>query len=225
MATKSATTIPNSEADFLIWSKQFVSQVSANPELYFLEADRVTELETELAQYQTAFDDAVKARDESLAATRHKTTLRKAFENNTRVAAKMIQANDKVTDADREAAGVHVAKHSRTPVSVPTTFPVGFVMATDRLEHTLSFSDSDTPTRRARPAGATGCEVYLFVGDDTPQSASKYSFRMLATRSPQRITFTDEQAGKTANYLLRWVNSKGENGPWSQIISATIPAV
>lgn len=225
MTTKSATTIPNSEADFLVWAKQFVNQVSAHPELYFLDAARVTELETELAEFQTAFDDAVAARDEALAATRTKQSVRKSFENNARVATKMIQANDKVTDASRDAAGVHVPKQTRTPIAAPTTFPVGFVMATDRLEHTLSFSDSATPTRRAKPAGVTGCEIYLFTGDDTPQSVSKYTFSMLSTRSPQQISFDDVDAGKTANYLLRWVNSKGEHGPWSQIISATIPAV
>jgi len=225
MAVKSATTIPGSEADFLVWAKQFVGQVSAHPELYFLDADRIAELEKELTAFQTAFDDSITARDEALAATRNKQSVRKTFESSVRVAAKMIQANDKVTDASRDAAGVHVHKQTRTPVAEPTTFPVGFVVATDRLEHTLSFSDSATPTRRARPAGVTGCEVYLFVGDDTPQSVSKYNFKMLSTRSPQRITFDDEVAGKTANYLLRWVNTKGEHGPWSQIISATIPAV
>ncbi len=48
-----------SETDFLVWAKQFVSQVSANPELYFLDAERISELETELALFQQAFDDAV----------------------------------------------------------------------------------------------------------------------------------------------------------------------
>ena len=137
----------------------------------------------------------------------------------------MILANDQVTDANREAAGVHVPKTTRTSVAVPSTNPVGYVVNTDRLEHTLSFADSATPTRRARPTGVIGCQVYLFVGNDTPQSPSRYTFHMVSTRTPQRITFADEDAGKTANYLLRWVNTKGETGPWSQIISATITAV
>lgn len=46
---------------------------------------------------------------------------------------------------------------------------------------------------------------------------------MLSSRTPQRDEFEDADAGKTANYLLRWVNSKGKHGPWSQIVSAFVP--
>ena len=225
MANRSATKIPHGETEFLSWAAQFVNQVAAHPELYHLDAERIQELQSELTEFEDSMDNAVAARDASLAATRHKNDVREKFEDDVRVAVRMIQANNKVSDASRDAAGVHVHKSTRTPVHPPTTPPVGFVMASDRLEHTLSFSDSSTPTRRAKPAGVTGCEVYLFIGDDTPQSPSRYTFRLLATRTPQRIDFADEDAGKTANYLLRWVNTKGEHGPWSQIISATIPAV
>jgi hypothetical protein len=31
-------------------------------------------------------------------------------------------------------------------------------------------------------------------------------------------------AGKPAFYMLRWVNPRGERGPWSQTVSATITA-
>ena len=30
--------------------------------------------------------------------------------------------------------------------------------------------------------------------------------------------------GKTAHYLFRWANTRGEPGPWSETISATIGA-
>ena len=30
-------------------------------------------------------------------------------------------------------------------------------------------------------------------------------------------------AGKTACYALRWENTRGETGPWSDVVSATIP--
>jgi len=31
-------------------------------------------------------------------------------------------------------------------------------------------------------------------------------------------------AGKTAYYALRWENTRGETGPWSDVVSATILA-
>ena len=225
MATKSASTLPNNEAEFRAWATNFIDQVAGHSQLYHLDAERIQQLQAELGEFDSSIADAIRARDTALAATRHKNDLRSNFEDNIRVAIRMIQANDKVTDSAREAAGVHVPKSTRTPVAIPSTGPIGFVMATDRLEHTLSFANSVTPTRRAKPAGVTGCEVYLYIGSDTPQSPSRYTFHMLSTRTPQRITFTDDDAGKTANYLLRWLNTKGQHGPWSQVISATIPTV
>ena len=116
-------------------------------------------------------------------------------------------------------------KTSKTPIPVPKSFPVATVIATDRLEHNVSFSDSSTPTRRGKPFGVQGCEVYVAVADNPPTDPKAYRFVALATRSPQKVTFGSEDGGKTANYLLRWVNTKGEKGPWSSVLSSTIPAV
>ncbi|MGQ0627317.1 MAG: hypothetical protein ACT4PL_04355 [Phycisphaerales bacterium] len=32
------------------------------------------------------------------------------------------------------------------------------------------------------------------------------------------------QEGKTAYYALRWVNTRGERGPWSDVTTATVAA-
>ncbi len=34
--------------------------------------------------------------------------------------------------------------------------------------------------------------------------------------------YDETEAGKKAHYMLRWINKKGETGPWSQTVSATI---
>lgn len=98
-------------------------------------------------------------------------------------------------------------------------------MSTNRLEHTVSYSDITTPTRRARPEVVSACEIYVAVGAVPPTDPKQYRFVGLSTRTPEVVTFESEDGGKTANYLLRWVNTKGEAGPWSQVISATVPAV
>ena len=111
------------------------------------------------------------------------------------------------------------------PVPPPHTNPLCSVIASDRLEHTVFFTDSATPTKRARPYGTAGCEIYLCVADVAPADPQQYRFVKLATRSSDNVTFDAADGGKTANYLLRWVSTKGEAGPWSQVTSATIPAV
>jgi hypothetical protein len=36
--------------------------------------------------------------------------------------------------------------------------------------------------------------------------------------------FTGPDGGKTAHYMLRWLSTRGEAGPWSETASATIGA-
>lgn len=224
MSTK-APAIPRADAKFDTWFKHFVSQISDQPDKYDLDQQWIDDLTTALADWERDYGAHITARDASRAATTEKNETFDRVVGVAQSASRMVQANPRVTDAARKNAGLPVHKTTRTPVDVPATEPVGFVMATDRLEHTLSYADSATPTRRAKPNGVTSCEVYLNISDQAPQNPESYEFHMLSTRAPQRISFKAEDSGKTANYLLRWVNTRGEYGPWSQVISATVPAV
>jgi len=42
------------------------------------------------------------------------------------------------------------------------------------------------------------------------------------TKTPYTYDFEPADAGKTAYYWVRWVNPKGEPGPWGAMVSATI---
>jgi hypothetical protein len=48
----------------------------------------------------------------------------------------------------------------------------------------------------------------------------KYS----ASRTPFQAEFKAGEGGKTAVYMARWVNTRGEKGPWSEITTATVAA-
>ena len=79
--------------------------------------------------------------------------------------------------------------------------------------------------RRAKPKGVMGCRIYNYVGDTIPTDPKQFEFLDVASRSPLLVTYGSEHAGKAAHYLLRWVTATGEVGPWSSIVSATIPAI
>jgi hypothetical protein len=46
----------------------------------------------------------------------------------------------------------------------------------------------------------------------------------LDTSSPYLLVHDPADAGKTAHYLLRWVNTRSQPGPWRETLSATIGA-
>lgn len=54
---------------------------------------------------------------------------------------------------------------------------------------------------------------------EAPPTEKRPDFNPLpsARRLQRRVT-----PASVAHYMLRWVNTKGEQGPWSQTVSATI---
>jgi len=44
-----------------------------------------------------------------------------------------------------------------------------------------------------------------------------------ASKMPKLEEYTAAQVGQTAIYMLRWVSTHNEKGPWSEPVSATIP--
>jgi hypothetical protein len=86
----------------------------------------------------------------------------------------------------------------------------------------IHFADATTPTSKAKPAGVRGCQVWLKIGTTPPASVSELNDLATDTRTPSVAQFAAADAGKTADYWLRWENTKGETGPWSAAVSATI---
>ncbi len=128
-----------------------------------------------------------------------------------------------VDDAARTAAGLRPLAHTRTAAAPPATRPIGRLEATGHAALTIHFADSSTPNHLAKPAGVHGCEIWVHVGDPAPADPSAYSFLALDTRTPYVDQHPAADAGKTVYYLLRWQNSKGESGPWSDVVSGKIP--
>ncbi|MDR3653968.1 MAG: hypothetical protein P4L34_13485 [Paludibacter sp.] len=130
--------------------------------------------------------------------------------------------NPKVSDGDRVRMGITVRTTTHTPVPPPSTMPVGSVDFSLRLQHTISFYDQASAHSNAKPEGVTGCEIYVKVDGEAPKSVEEMNFQGTCSASPFEVKFDSSKAGKTAWYWLRWVNRKGEAGPWSTPISAMI---
>jgi len=132
-----------------------------------------------------------------------------------------------VTDAQRAALGITVRDAEPTPTGKPTTRPLVTVDFSKRLRHTLRYADESTPTRRARPFGVIGAEIWVklaVAGDPAPSDPDELTFLQLSTRTPAVAEFTGADGGKTAHYMLRWLSTRSEPGPWSETASATIGA-
>lgn len=52
---------------------------------------------------------------------------------------------------------------------------------------------------------------------------SECEFVALDNRTPKMVEFDGSDANKTVHFIGRWQNTRGEHGPLSETVSATVP--
>jgi hypothetical protein len=62
------------------------------------------------------------------------------------------------------------------------------------------------------------------VGDTPPSDPEQYDNCGLAMSSPFSLSHEGADVTKNAYIVGRWVNTRGEKGPWSESVMATISA-
>jgi hypothetical protein len=220
--------LPSSDTGFQTWVNNFVTYANLHlVELGIIPPDLIP-ISTAHKDFDTKMTANVTAQQTAQSARQAKDDSRDSLESLVRALVKKLQASASVNDAERAALGITVADTIKTmAVGGIATRPIGVVDTAQRLRHEIRFSDEATPTRRAKPAGVMGCEIWVKVsatGEAAPTGADGLSFLSLDTASPYTAEYDGAQGGKTAHYMLRWVKSGGDKGPWSETVSATISA-
>lgn len=215
--------IPGSDDSFYTWEQQFTAYVGVRGVAMGLTEADVTALAEAQEPWQTKHFEHVAKVNAARASTATKDQARDTYEAMIRSLVRRLQVSPTVTDADRRDMGIPIKDEQPTPVGPVATQPSAAVKLAGTLQHEVRFVDAATSTKRAKPAGVVGCEVWVKIGEP-PVSESEFRFLGLTTASPYLAEYTLADAGKTAHYRLRWVSSGGTCSPWSDIESATIAA-
>lgn len=216
--------IPRPDAEFNTWQDNFVTYLNHNLAALGLTAAELAPVTAAQSQWHTAYHDEVEAQAAAQAAHQSKLAARQDYEALVRPFVRRLQGDATLADSHRAGMGISVRESTHTPVGVPETRPVATIDTSQRLRHTINFSDELTPSRRAKPAGVLGCQIWVKIGDPAPVDPHELDFLATDTATPYVAEYDGTAAGKTAHYWLRWANRQGETGPWSQAVSATITA-
>ena len=215
--------VPRSDADFDVWQSSLVNDCSDNKSVWNIPDEAITSLKNVQNTWGDAWAKSSNKQNRTAADVTAKNVAREDFETFVRAfVAQWLAYNSKVTDSDRIRMGLTVKSDTHTPKPRPSTSPRGQVDFSVRRRHSIHFSDEAMALSKAKPDGVHGCEIYIKVGGIAPQSVSEMSFLGTCTATPHKVDFEGTQAGQTAYYWLRWVNTRGESGPWSDTVSATI---
>jgi hypothetical protein len=133
-----------------------------------------------------------------------------------------LKYNSLIGDDDRKRLGLSVRDTKPTPAPDPTTFPVAAVKHPSPGVIEIHVTDSESG-RKAKPAGIHGFELAWGILETPPADWGQLSHSSFCTRTPLRLTFSGNERGKTLYFALRWENTRGVKGPWTEILNAIIP--
>jgi hypothetical protein len=215
--------IPQGDGKFLTWVKNLFFNVVANATAWRLNAKNWAHIDPPMiTAYETALtkaEDPNRGHADIVAKDEARDTLKKA----TRLYVKeFLEYNSNITDEERIHAGLPVHDSKPTPVSDPKTMPV----ATTKLPSpgVVEFHITDSKSeKKGKPAGVRGFELKWVISDTPVTEWDDLIHSEFSTRTPFRLELTGKDRGKVLYFALRWENTRGVKGPWTEIMSVIVP--
>lgn len=215
--------LPSSDPEFDLWQKNLMEKIKQFMLAWGISPDKVMGLDSKQGVWNIAFPKASNKQNRTTTEVQAKNDALEDYKKEIRhFVTEFLASNSLVSDSDRISMGLTVKSGTRTASPVPTTSPLGTVDFSVRLQHILHLSDQATPQSKAKPAGVHGCEVWVKFGGEPPKDASELQYLGVSTTNSYTITYEGKQANIVVYYWLRWVNTRGEYGPWSITVSSII---
>ena len=216
MAADSIATASDSE--LIDIANQVLTVVGVDPLVYGTTAAVVTQLDSKKDTFNTDMTGHVSKQAAAKAQTETKNASREVLEEALRSLRNVAKAAG-VSEAAMAALGIPVSSGA-APSNA--TVPAGSVDTSERLRHTISWTDAASLDNKRKPRGAMGCEIWRKLDGPPPTDEKECTFVTLDAFTPYLAEYPGSDAGTMAHYLLRWRMRDGSVGAWGETVSATI---
>jgi hypothetical protein len=214
--------IPRSDRDFLTWSTSFLDNLSplaASLNVPSAVVDTVSKQRTDFAaKYTIAENEATRTKvtvdEKNIARQTLVATIRQTV-------SEYLTHNHLMTDPIRNKLGLPIPDKHPTPSPVATTIP--WIKVITSIIRELGFEFYGSETSKAKPEGQRGMELVSLISDTKPTEVDDLIHSAFSTHSPLVLKFKESERGKIFWFAVRWENTRGEKGPWSEITSIIIP--
>ena len=215
--------VPGADALFHNWQAQLISGVQPKLVAWKIDAADFNLLLPLQAAWTTAWQKVSNVNSFTPADTQAKTDARDAYEKPLRTfVQEWISPNKNVSDTDRRDLGLTVPDTEHTPIPRLNYPPAFRIDKIGQSIHILRFSDPANPASRALPDGQ---HVMLerFVGaPNLPAENVNFGNADVITRVIADVEYSASDAGKTAYYRSCFLNTRGEKGPWSGVVTGIV---
>jgi hypothetical protein len=216
--------LPTQESVLDNWLANFSTLISADPAAYGLSPADAAQIAAEVDKWHALYLVAESPETRTRGAVAAKRGQKKVVVAVVRGFAARVRANDAVSDELKLGLGLKLRPRRGEPVGVPASAPALALTGFKLGRHELRALDPDTRPSRGKPPKIAAIMVYRAVAPAMVNRPQDAEFLTLSTRVRIESAFTRADHGQTATYFARWINSKGEAGPWSAAMSAPIAA-
>jgi hypothetical protein len=153
-----------------------------------------------------------------------KDTKKRTLTANLRLLARIIQANPSVTNAQRFDLGLPIRDTIPSSIPAPGEAPDVDVKSVSGRTILIRVHRS-TGSRRGKPAGVAGVNVYSHVGPTPPASLVDWTYVGHVSRpnNVEVVLPAGVPGGSTVWLCASWFNPRGQAGPTSAPVSTNIP--
>lgn len=219
-----STYVPRPDAGVRDWSRNFAALVSADPDRFGMTGEEAAEVRLLADDFGEKLTTALEPSTRTTVAVTNKDLARAAMLKVLRNRAQRIRHNPHVGGADKVALGLAPVRSTRTPVAPPATAPRLQVLIPASGVHTLRFADESTPSRRTRPRGVDGLQLFVSTSEVPPTGPSQARFLRFVRYQNTMVHFPSSERGRRAHYWARWQTRRGHVGPWSPVVAAIVVA-
>jgi hypothetical protein len=216
MAADSIATASDSE--LIDIANQVLAVLSVDPLAYGTTALVVTALDSKKDTFNTDMTSHVSKQAAAKSATELKNASRDVLEEALRSLRNVAKAAG-TSDAAMAALGIPTSS-GKAPANA--TVPAGSVNTSERLRHTINWTDAATLDNKRKPRGTMGAEIWVKLDGPPPVDEKECTFLTLDAFTPYLAEYDGSEAGKMAHYMLRWRNRDGSVNAWGETVSATI---
>lgn len=199
-----------------------LTRLRSRPEDYPIDADRLAGVEEQLARWRASRDAVDALRSDLATATRDRRRGEARLRRTIGALMRMVVFDDALSARARSESGM-IVETDPTPAGPIESSPRMTVESTDRMRHVIAFRDDGYAGYRVWPAGASSIEIVRSIGGEAPNDPSAYAPLPPATARRATYTFAADQIGSPVHYLARYLDRTGRPGPWSTVLTTTVP--
>ncbi len=216
--------IPQDQSGFDFWAQRFKDYVMANYASLGLTAVQRDEIASTVIESHDSFVDKQEEENIYRGKVGKDRDARETALQVLRKYSRFLQGRVETTDAVREELGLPVRDKVKTPVGVPTIAPELEIDFSQRLRHKVHAGTNPQNERlNKKPKGVGSIELRKKVGE-APEGPDDMQTAAVMTSSPAVIDLAG-QAGKIVYYVARYLNTKGQPGPWGEVESAEVTGI